>query len=40
MEYPVQATKVLRNLVHAEINARCSKIGFFAASLIQIARNY
>ncbi len=35
MEYVVQALKVLRNLVHAETNARCQKNGFYAASLIQ-----
>ncbi len=27
MEYVVQALKVLRNLVHAETNARCPKTG-------------
>ena len=31
----VQALKVLRNLVHAETNARCPKTVFHAASLIQ-----
>ena len=35
MEYVVQAFKVLRNLVHAETNARCPKTGFSDASLIQ-----
>ncbi len=28
MEYVVQALNVLRNLVHAETNARCPKTGF------------
>ena len=36
MEHVVQALKVLRNLVHAERNARCPKTGFHAASLIQV----
>ena len=35
MECVVQALKVLRNLVHAETNARCPKTGFKAAFLIQ-----
>ncbi len=35
MEYVVQSLKILRNLVHAETNARCQKTGFYAASLIQ-----
>ncbi len=35
MENVIQALKVLRNLVHAETNARCQKTGFYAASLIQ-----
>ena len=29
MEYVVQAFKVLKNLVHAEANARAQKTGFF-----------
>ena len=28
MKYVVQALKILRNLVHAETNARCPKTGF------------
>ena len=31
MEYVVQAFKVLKNLVHAEANARAKKTGFFVA---------
>ena len=33
MEYVVQAFKVLKNLVHAEANARAQKAGFFVAFL-------
>ena len=33
MEYVVQAFKVLKNLVHAEANARARKTGFFVAFL-------
>ena len=32
MEYVVQAFKVLKNLVHAEANARAQKTGFFVSS--------
>ena len=35
MEYVVQAFKVLKNLVHAEANARAQKTGFFVAFLTQ-----
>ena len=35
MEYVVQAFKVLKNLVHAEANAKAQKIRFFAAFLTQ-----
>ena len=36
MEYVVQAFKVLKNLVHAEANARAKKkTGFFVAFLTQ-----
>ena len=35
MEYIVQALKVLKNLLHAEANARAPKTGFFATFLIQ-----
>ena len=35
MDYVVQAFKVLKNLVHAEVNARAQKTGFFAAFLTQ-----
>ena len=35
MEYVVQAFKVLKNLVHAEANARAQKSGFFVAFLTQ-----
>ena len=35
MEYFVQAFKVLKNLVHAEANARAQKTGFFATFLTQ-----
>ncbi len=33
MEYVVQALKVLRNLVHAEANARCPKTVFLFDNL-------
>ena len=33
MECVVQAFKVLKNLVHAEANARAQKTGFFVAFL-------
>ena len=33
MEHVVQAFKVLKNLVHAEANARAPKTGFFFAFL-------
>ena len=36
MEYVLQAFKVLKNLVHAEANARAQKTGFFVAFLTQI----
>ena len=35
MEYVVQAFQVLKNLVHAEANARAQKTGFFVAFLTQ-----
>ena len=35
MEYVVQVVKVLKNLVHAEANARAQKTGFFVALLTQ-----
>ena len=35
MEYVVQAFKVLKNLLHAEANARAPKSAFFAAFLSQ-----
>ena len=35
MEYAVQAFKVLKNLVHAEANARAQKTGLFVAFLTQ-----
>ncbi len=35
MEYVVQHLKVLRNLVHAETNARCPKTGFYAGPYTQ-----
>ena len=35
MEYVVKAFKVLKNLVHAEANARAQKTGFFVAVLTQ-----
>ena len=35
MKYVVQAFKVLKNLVHAEANARAQKTGFFVAFLTQ-----
>ena len=35
MEYVEQAFKVLKNLVHAEANARAQKTGFFVAFLTQ-----
>ena len=36
MEYVVQAFKVLKNLVHAEANARAQKTGFFVVFLTQL----
>ena len=33
MEYVVQALKVLKNLVHAEANARAQRTGFFVSFL-------
>ena len=35
MEYVVQAFKVLKNLVHAEANARAQKTEFFVDFLTQ-----
>ena len=35
MEYVILAFKVLKNLVHAEANARAQKTGFFVAFLTQ-----
>ena len=35
MEFVVQAFKVLKNLVHAEANARAQKTGFFVVFLTQ-----
>ena len=35
MEYVIQTFKVLKNLVHAEANARAKKTGFFVAFLTQ-----
>ena len=35
MEYVVQALKVLKNLAHAEANARAQKTRFFIAFLTQ-----
>ena len=35
MQYVVQAFKVLKNLVHAEANARAQNTGFFVAFLTQ-----
>ena len=35
MEYVVQAFKVLKNLVHAEENARAEETGFLVAFLNQ-----
>ena len=35
MEYVVQAFKVLKNLVHAEANAKAQITGFFVAFLIE-----
>ena len=35
MEYVVQAFKVLKNLVHAEANARAQKTGCFVTFLTQ-----
>ncbi len=35
MEYFLQALKVLRNLVHSVMNAKCPKTGIYAVSLIQ-----
>ena len=35
MEYVVQACKVLKNLIHAEANARAQKTRFFVAFLTQ-----
>ena len=35
MEYVVQAFKVLKNLVHAEANARAQKTGLFVDFLTQ-----
>ena len=43
MEYAVQAFKVLKNLVHAEANARAQKTGLFVAFLTQtrfVLRDY
>ena len=39
MEYVVQAFKVLKNLVHAEANARAQKTGFFVPNTISL-RDY
>ena len=35
MEYVIEAFKVLKNLVHAEANARSQKTGFSVAFLTQ-----
>ena len=40
MEYVVQAFKVLKNLVHAEANARAQKTGFFPNSNTISLRDY
>ena len=36
MEYVVQAVKVLKNLVHAEANARAKKTEYFVAFLTNL----
>ena len=36
MEYVVQAFKILKDLVHAEANARAQKTGFVVASFMHV----